>query len=331
MFEKKLTEISGKFGKDGNGGEYYIIENKKHRREIYFRNTRSAVNFMKKKFNSPKKKIAYFMIKTGLLQPFLRKIMLSKTMGDVIFVAEQIKCFNLEKKTAYSFIKEEKDRKNFIESKKFQIKAAKKDFAPEITVLDEKMPFCEEELLEEFQGKNLEKPFAKLYSFYEKTGIKKIPAGRYAIHLSGELQRKKISDDMISSVLGRAAEMKETLLVAIAHGDFAKEQILEKNSSYVFIDWKPCEAPIIRDLANFFMTEEALEKINVEKNPRFLGLLKIYPDDVRKNLGLYLILNEVLSIIKGGNMDLSKKRLGRFIALFPFFDHQAAKIKKLAD
>ena len=313
MFEKRLIEISNRLDKMGLK-EYYLLTHKKHKREIYFQNNKKAISFIKNRFDSAKKKIIYSLIKIGILQLFLKKIYLSSELGDVIFVAEQIKSFDLNKKIVFSFIKEEKDRGLFLKSKRFQKEVAKKSFAPKIMKLDEQVPFSEEELLEQYNRRDYLNPFRKLYSFYEKKGIEEISSKKYINYLIKEMKKNKMKNKFISSILKKLISVKDRLLITTVHGDFAKEQILLKDGSYVFTDWDPQKGLIIQDLVNFYMTSEILEKRAMEKNEKFKELLKLYPKEVQKNLILYLILNEMFLIVRGkGNFLLSKKRLKRFL------------------
>ncbi len=166
MFEKKLKKISRKIG-ENELRKYYILTHKKHQREFYFQNSKKAREFLKEKINIPSnrfrktKKLAYFLIKLGLLQPFLKKIDLSSEFGDIIFVAEQIKGFNFKNKRVVSFPLHKKN-KNFIRSKKFQKKVAEKGFAPEIFEINEKIPYSKEQLLRVFQDGSHYKIFKKL-------------------------------------------------------------------------------------------------------------------------------------------------------------------------
>ena len=144
---EKLLNISKIFGNEDN--EFYILVHKKHKREIYFRDNKKAIEFIKRKFHH--NKLIFLLIKTNLLKLFLKKVKLSRKLGDVIFIANEIKCFNLDKKIVISF-PYHLSNECFIKEKKFQIKLSKRYLAPEIFKLDESIPFSEEELLEEYNG-----------------------------------------------------------------------------------------------------------------------------------------------------------------------------------
>jgi len=151
----------------------------------------------------------------------LKKIKLPVEFGDVIFIANQIKCFDLDKKVVISFPKNE-NKESFIKSKEFQRELAEKGFAPEILELNRKIPCSKEELLEQYSGKNDLGVFKKLFSFYKMRGI----------------------EDEITTI----------------HGSFSREQILEKNGSYVFTDWKPRKDFILTDLINFYKRKIQYER-----------------------------------------------------------------------
>lgn len=158
----KLLDLSQRFKEGSN--EFYILNHKEHKRSIYFRNNKKAIKFIRRKFHN-KNKIIYFLIKIRVLQPFLKKIKLSKKMGDVIFIANEIKCFDLNKNIVVS-LPHNLSKSYFIGEKKFQIKLSKKNLAPKIFKLDENLVFSEEELLEEYHG-DLKIPLKKLGLFHQ--------------------------------------------------------------------------------------------------------------------------------------------------------------------
>jgi hypothetical protein len=280
MFEERLRELGNKINfvpfTDDNPGmkdyKYYIVTNKETNREVYFRNIKEAKDFIEFKFNgSLKKKLAYFLIKIGVLPFFLKKINLHPSFGDVIFIGGQIKCFDLKNKTVMSLPLHDSEMEWFIERKKFQITLPKeyspqllKDFSGEIIHVgkEKNYVFTREELLKKYEGRDYLKIFKKLYSFYEKNGITK---------------------------------NKDGLLTVKTHGAFSKEQILVRefscpfNSTYheediVFTDWESKQDLITRDLYEFFK----MDKIG---NKEFEDILKIYPKEVQDNISKYLRLN----------------------------------------
>jgi|TARA_B100000315_G_C14558085_1_gene579179 hypothetical protein len=297
MYEKTLKRISKML--KGSEKTYFILTHKRHYREVYFQNNKKAIEFLKIKFDSSLKKfiiikkVIYFLIKSRVLQIFLKKIKLSKEFGDVIFVANQIKGFNLNKKIVSSFVKEKNMKESFMKSKRIQKKNSEKEFTPKITELNYKIPFSKEELLPEYKGKEDYELFKKLYSFYKYKGIKTISSKKYINFLINKMKEKNIKDDFIKKTLVNLLHHNQNLLTTTIHGNFTKEQILLKEGSYVFIDWETEKNLITMDLAKFFSDEG-----NLLKNNNFNKILKIYPYEVRKNIKLYLILNEVHLIIE---------------------------------
>ncbi len=314
MFEKRLKELSSKLNHPER--TYFILTHKKHKREVYFQNTNKAIKFLRIKFDPSVKKfktikkIIYLLIKIRILQIFLKKIRLSSDFGDVVFVGDQIKGFNLNKKMVFSFIRSGSERDRFIKSKKLQKELSKKKLAPEIIELNLKIPFSKEELLKSYKGNNYVDVFKKLYSFYEEQGIEKIPLKKYVNFLIKELEEKGIRERVFREILRKLAKDKKSLLVARVHGDFSEEQILLKKGSYVFTDWDTYEKKlkknlITRDLASFFRENE-----NLLKEKLFQRLLRIYPQEVRKNIKTYLILNDIYNVARRkGYLELSKKRI----------------------
>jgi GH15 family glucan-1,4-alpha-glucosidase len=166
MFENKLKKISKEIFKDKNLQKYFILTHKKHKREMYFRvGDQKALNFAKSKFNSNKKRIIFFLLKINFLQLFLKKINLSKELGNLVFVAGQIKAFDLEKNRVKSFHHIEGSKESFLKDKLDQKKISQKGFAPIISKIDKKNIFSEEELHSSYQG-GIKPLFKKLISFY---------------------------------------------------------------------------------------------------------------------------------------------------------------------
>ena len=311
MFEERLREISERIDKHSkNKADYLILTHKKHRREIFFKDNRKAFKFIKIKFGSSFKRLAYFLVKTGVIKPFLKKIKLSGKLGDVIFVAGQIKCFNLEKGIVTSFTKNEEENKFFIESKKFQKKIGKEGFAPIIYEVNEKLPYSREEFLGEYVGGRDVEIFKKLHSYYKRKGIRRIPVKKYISLLNRLIKKTSLDNPFINGVLSKVSKNKGRLLMTEIHGDFAKEQVLIKNDDYVYTDWNPKKGLIIEDLINFFQYEEDLLG-----NQKFMRILEIYPLEVRKNINMHIILNEISSLIKrkGRHYPFSKRRIQNLI------------------
>jgi hypothetical protein len=306
MFEKRLEIIAKKF--DGPKRKFYVLTHKKHRREICFRNKKDAIDFIKIKFDTPKKKFIYFLIKIGLLQPFLKKINLPEEFGDAIFIANNIKCFDLDKMRVLSLLKEDRWKRNFLNEVKFRKARAAEGYAPNVIEINEKIPFSREELLAEYSGGDDLGVFERIYSWYEKRGFKRIDSSKYVKNLSAKIKKKKIKNTFVEETIGRLSKEKKKLILSDLHGSFSKEQILVRGGSYVFVDWSEDEGfgkdLVIRDLANFFR-----EDVDLLGSRDFLELLKIYPENVRENIHLYLILNELSSIARRGVFDFNVMRI----------------------
>jgi hypothetical protein len=302
MFEKRLEELSKKIGEEKTE-IFHILTHKRTRREVYFLNNEESIKFIKTKFHNSLKKekslkrLVYFLIKLRLLQPFLRKIKLSSKLGDVIFVGGQIKGFNLDRKEVISFPLRENQNKDFLKSKKFQRKVAKKGFAPEIFEINEEIPFSREELLEKYSGGKNKKIFEKLLNYYKTEGIKEITLGKYLEDLKSKLEGRDKQD--IKKLLGKVYQYPKNTKLKIAqiHGDFSSEQVLLKNNVPVFTDWNPQENLLAIDLIKFFKGEK-----NFLESVKFKEFVELYPEDVRENIGLYFLLNKLEDIIKKGKL-----------------------------
>ncbi len=312
MYEKRLKELSRKIG-ERELKTFYIFTHKKHQREVYFQNNKKAKEFLKNKLNSNSKrlkrvkKISYYLIKIGLLQPFLKKVKLSDRFGDVVFLGEQVKGFNLSRKEVISFPKYSPQKDNFVHSKKTQEEQSKKGLAPKILELNKKIPYSKEELLKGYKRNREIEIFNKIMSFYENKGIKKNSSKKYIKNLKNKIKEDGIGDGYLKRILNNISNVGTKILLTTIHGDFARENILlDKNNEILFIDWNPRRGLIIEDLVNFFRTEEDLLG-----NKRFNLILKeVFPKEVTKNIRIYLILNEISRVIKLRELkSLSKKRL----------------------
>ncbi|MBS3070755.1 hypothetical protein J4407_00430 [Candidatus Pacearchaeota archaeon] len=290
MFEEKLSEISEKF-KNSQKKKYYILKHKKHKREVYFQNKENAVNFMRVKFNSPLKRIIYFFIKIGLLQPFLKNVYLAENFGDVIFVAGQIKGFKLKDKKVISFPLLGKNE-DFIKSKKFQEKFALEGFAPKIFEINKNKIYSIEEMLTVYQENDDSGLIKRLMEFYNSQGIKKISLKEHLKKINKRIKKSPYKN-YIKSVLKRMNLSGKKFVVTTLHGDFSRGQILLKEGKYVFVDWNPEVDLITYDLVRFFESDPYLLK-----NKKFLTLLNLYPEDIKKNIRDYIILSDIYGIIK---------------------------------
>lgn len=167
MYEKRLKNISN--GIHGTPVKFILLSNKKTKREIYFRNNSKAIEFIKKKMTSSGlKKILYFLIKKNLPQLFLKKIYLSSNLGEVIFVANRVKGFDLNNRIVISFPLKEENRENFL--KFLEIRKKLGNIAPKLIETNKKVPYYKEELLEPYEG-SLFLPLQKLKKFNKKTGL----------------------------------------------------------------------------------------------------------------------------------------------------------------
>ena len=284
---------------------FYILTHKKHIRQIFFeKGCRESLRFMEQKFNSFYKRIIFFLIKTNILPIFLKKIKLDSNVGQLIFVGGQIKVFDFKKKEIISFPKQNNENVLFIKSKEYQRKMANKGFAPKILKINKQIPFSIEEFLSASEKNNF-KIFKKLLEYYTKVRIKKVLSKKFVSVLV-----KKIKNKKIKNLLQKISARNTTLLITQLHGDFAKEQVLKKNDEVFFIDWNTRSGLIIEDIVNFFCGEEDLLK-----NKEFLFLLKLYPNEVQRNINDYLILNEIIRISKNKkNFPLAKIRIKKLLS-----------------
>lgn len=317
MYEERIKELSKKIG-EKELKTFYILKHKKYRREIYFQNDKKAIEFINLKFTTKKcfyrKKIIYFFIKKSPFLFFLKKIKLSKKMGDVIFVAGTIKCFDLIKKEVLSFpVKKEKED-DFMRSEKFKKKFSEKGFAPKVYTLDKKKKLAKEELLTPFLKGDRYPIFKKLMEFHRMEGIEKVHIGEYTSRLKKELNNKKIKNRLIKNVLDSLGKKDIELMITALHGDFAKENTLIKSKNggkeIVFTDWNPYKGLITNSLLNYFR-----ETKNIKSSKYFSQIIKAYPKDVQENIDIYLILSEISLILKGKDLDSAILKIKNYLPL----------------
>jgi hypothetical protein len=140
----KLFEISNRVGGEGKY-EYFIIHHKKHNRTICFRDTKEAIEFIQPKFRHTFfKRIFYRLIKLGLHRWIFDIVVLSKNLGDVIYIANRTKSFDLKEKKVISFKNSMEELSNDFQ---LQVFLSKYGFAPKILALCEKGLYLKEELL----------------------------------------------------------------------------------------------------------------------------------------------------------------------------------------
>jgi hypothetical protein len=263
---RRLNQLSRKLGK--NNVKFYMLYHKKHKRAALFRNTPESIRFIKRKFNSPFKKIIYTFIKLKVLQLFIRKINLSSELGDAIFIGNQIKGFRLRNKEVISFPLEVSTKSSFLKNKKFQRKVGAEGFAPQIKVVNVEKCFSVEPLLLERHNMDYRKIFSKLLNYYGSKGI--------SFKSLGEVCRTEDSKKDIKS--------SKKILVTKVHGDFAKQQVLfNEEGEPFFVDWEPRIAPITEDLFSFFKNDK-------DGSKKIKSLVKLYPKHVQDNFEIYLSL-----------------------------------------
>lgn len=306
MFEKRLEKLSENFSE--KKGEFYVLRHRKNKREIYFTNEQESLFFIKQKFNSLPKKILLLLLKLNILQLFLKKVYLSKDFGNVIFVGGQIKCFDLKNKQVLSFPLEAKNKRSFLKSKKNQVVASKKGYAPIISKLNTKIPFSTEELLKPIEKDRDLEIFEKLREYYELNGLVEISLGKFLRGKEKELKKLKLYSSFMQKTFNNLKEIfskDKKIILTDLHGDFSKSQVLLKNNSPVFIDWASEKGVLPRDLIKYIRDEE-----NYLSNDLFLKILKLYPHKIQKDIKLYLVLNEIESIIQRKEFsNLVKRRI----------------------
>jgi len=306
MFEKRLVRVLTE-SKYKKLEKFYIITNRKSNREIYFKNSKDSLDFIKPKFKSPLKKKAYLLIKRGFLQLFLKKIYLPKNISAV-FIGEQIKCFDLKNKKVYSFPLFLNNNKDFINKKIFQKKVAEEGFAPKIMKIDLNIPFSVEELLPEYPKNKINHLFRKLVRLYNSKGIKKISYKKYKLFLLKKMKKNINNDPFIENILSKI-NFNERLLIVQAHGDFSDSQVLIKNGEPVFVDWNPKRSLITEDLVNFFRLKK-----DFFYSDDFETILRLYPIEVKDNIKEYVILTEIERMInEKSNYEKSKEIIQELI------------------
>jgi hypothetical protein len=141
-----LFDISNRVGGEKKQ-EYFVIYHKKHKRTICFRDNKKAIDFIKSKFrHSFFKRRIHSLIKLGFHRWVCDKIILSQKLGDVIFIANSVKSFDLEKEIVFTFKDSKLDLAIDVFSQTF---LAGKGFAPEVRCVDEENLYYTEELLYE--------------------------------------------------------------------------------------------------------------------------------------------------------------------------------------
>ena len=306
---KNYFEILG--NKKENQRKFCVLDNKKTGRSVIFeKNNKKAIKFMKNKFASSKKKIAYILIKLKILCLFKKKLFLDSNIGQLIYFGGQTKIFNFDNNTVISFMRGPGWEKDFIKNKKQQKKLSKKGFAPKILNLNEKIPFCVEELLEEGNKLSEEIIFKKLVNYYKTQKKTKVSYSSYIKKLKN---KKKFSllPFYIKNELEKIEKKKEFFYVVKIHGDFEKNQILLKEKEILFTDWEIKKELILTDLFNFFKKKK---KIIEDRN--FRRILNMFPEEISKNLKEYFIVSQTEAFLNGflSYKDLIKKTKKLFLS-----------------
>ncbi|MDA3779214.1 MAG: hypothetical protein PF487_03125 [Bacteroidales bacterium] len=310
MFESRLRTISKYIFKDDNKVSYFILTHKKHAREMYFKiKDKDALIFAKSKFNSRKKRVIFFLLKLGILQPFLRKIRLSKEIGDVVFVGGQIKGFDLKNRVVNSFYHVQGDAKTFIKDKISQIKLGEEGFAPKIIFLDSLNIFSREHLFAPYLGIN-ELLFDRLLEFHKTSKMQEVKSSLIIKEVKKYLTESKIDESLFNAALKKIKDVGYFIQTRV-HGEFAKEQCLINKGKIFFVDWSLRHGVITEDLVNFFRLDDSYFN-----KKEFKSIIKKYPNHVKDNLREYLLLTELVRISQGiNNLDLSKKRIEKLLNL----------------
>ena len=128
-----------------NKCEYYVLHRKKHNRTICFRDNENAIEFIRPKFrHSLSKRFLYWLITKRFHKWFFDTIVLSKELGDVIYLANSSKSFDLENKKVLVFKDSEEEMINTISLQMF---LNEYNLAAKVTALSQRGLFFKEELL----------------------------------------------------------------------------------------------------------------------------------------------------------------------------------------
>ena len=149
---------------------YFELKHKKHNRAIYFRDTPQAIRFIRPKFrHSWKKKILFFLIAMGIHKFVCKRHILPSNFGEVVYVANSVKSFDLKNKCVYTFMD---NKEKMIKKVKQQNYLAKNGFAAKILGVSNNN-YYKEELLYDCKYSDI-KIFQKLREFHKFTKFKYI-------------------------------------------------------------------------------------------------------------------------------------------------------------
>jgi len=281
MYEEKIKEISNKFNNDY--ATYMIITNKKANREIYVMiDNDDAVDFIKPKFKGIMVAL-HKVMKSDIFKSFMRKVQLSRELGEVIYVGGQIKCFDLKNKIVKSFPHEQGDLLKFFEDKENQKVIGEMGYAPKIIDIDYDKNYSTEELYDLYD-ENIIFALSRLFEFYKENKFHRIPVDQFS----------KTVLCLNNPIFIRALDVIKKcdyLLHAQIHGEFSKEQCLQYKGKIYFVDWDLREGLLTEDLVSIFRLDNAYYN-----KKEFNELLKLYPDHVKKNLKYYLLATELIRI-----------------------------------
>jgi len=169
----KVTEILEEISRridgletDNDKEDYFILERPKHKRVICFCNNIKGLKFIKQKFrHSWYKRLVYVLIRLGFHKLFCKKISLSSKLGDVIYIANSVKSFDLDNECVYVF---EKNMDELLKNVKIQNYLAMNNLAPKLLGISTRNYYAEELL---YSNNNLttKEIFTKLNEFYTLT------------------------------------------------------------------------------------------------------------------------------------------------------------------
>ena len=180
-----LFDISDRVGGEKKY-EYFMLHHKKHNRTICFKDTPEAIEFIQSKFrHSLGKRFVHWMIRRGMHRWFFDTIVLSQDLGDVIYIANSVKSFDLEKKEVLVF---RDDKELLLTEVVAQALLAKKGFAPKVLAVSESCLYFKEELL--YDAELLDEEIAdKLAAFHKYTEYQYIHGDFVKDHIKVDNER----------------------------------------------------------------------------------------------------------------------------------------------
>ena len=141
-----LFDISDRVGGEKKY-EYFMLHHKKHKRTVCFKDNEAAIEFIHSKFrHSLGKRFVHWMIRKGMHRWFFDTIVLSADLGDVIYIANSVKSFDLKKERVFIFKNSTEELLTDVVS---QVFLAREGFAPKVVSICQKELYFQEELLYE--------------------------------------------------------------------------------------------------------------------------------------------------------------------------------------